>query len=340
MNCEVKFLRNTNAVYYSGNLLEATVEMNLTECVRINEITSKFIGYAKTEWTVDISKYNLQTFTGRIDYLDKKIQVLNEDSTAVDLSPGTHNFDFQFQLPENIPTSYKSKFGSIKYKIQVVINFSSLTKSELFFDLPFIVIHPINLNSIYPSLNEPIKVELAKKFNFNLASSDLNMMVVVPQGGYVAGQAIEVLVQIENLGRTRVKYVKIALRKISKYSCQLPKPLNKTSTEVLIKEVIYNEIPSKSKRDFLRSIFIPPVPPNIENCDLINVSYELKVKAKTIGWNKSPALKIPIKIGTVAIANDNLIYGEGMSNKRVLPPAYEDSFRNSAITDTSSDEEE
>jgi hypothetical protein len=36
MNCEVKFLRNTNAVFYAGKTLEATVEVNLTEGVKIN----------------------------------------------------------------------------------------------------------------------------------------------------------------------------------------------------------------------------------------------------------------------------------------------------------------
>jgi hypothetical protein len=180
-------------------------------------MTAKFIGYAKTEWTVDISRYNLQTLTGRTDYLDHKLSVL-DDPSGIDLQPGSHAFDFSYQLPFTLPTSFKSKFGSIKYKVQVVINFSSLTQSELFFELPFVVIHAIDLNDIRPSLNEPIKMELEKSFNFNFAASDLNMMVVIPQGGYVAGQAIEVLVQVENLGRTRVKYVKIKLRKRCWYS--------------------------------------------------------------------------------------------------------------------------
>jgi hypothetical protein len=147
--------------------------------------------------------------------LDEKLSVLQE---PLELTQGTHNIDFDFHIPINFPTSYKSKIASIKYKLQVVINFSSLTNSELFFELPFVVIHAINLNAFFPSLNEPIKVELAKSFNFNFASSDLNMMAVIPQGGYTAGQTIEVLVQVENVGRTRVKYVKIALRKKSSYS--------------------------------------------------------------------------------------------------------------------------
>lgn len=138
------------------------------------------------------------------------------------------------------------------------------------------------------------------------------MMAVMPQGGYVAGQIIEVLVQVENLGRAKVKYLKITLRKICVLTSQKPKISVKKVVENVTKEVIYHEIPPKSKRDFMRAIFIPPVPPVIDNCEIIHVSYELKVKAKTVGWNKSPALKFPVVIGTVALINENLIYGDGL----------------------------
>lgn len=82
-----------------------------------------------------------------------------------------------------------------------------------------------------------------------------------------------------------------------------------------VKEIIYHEIPPKTNRDFLRAISIPPVPPNIENCEIINVTYELRIKAKTIGWNKSPVLKIPIKIGTIPITNQNILLEDSWHKK-------------------------
>lgn len=85
------------------------------------------------------------------------------------------------------------------------------------FELPFTVICPLNLNRVTPSLASPTKIELEKSFNFKIAPSDLNMMAVIPQGGFVPGQSIEVLVHVENLGRNRVKYLKIALKKICVY---------------------------------------------------------------------------------------------------------------------------
>lgn len=133
---------------------------------------------------------------------------MNEE---VELSESQHNFDFTFPLPASLPTTFKAKFGSIKYKIIANVRFSN---SELTFELPFIVICPLDLNKITPSLATPQKMELERNFNFQIASSDLNMMAVVPQGGFVPGQSIEVLVQIENRGKTKVKYLKISLKKI------------------------------------------------------------------------------------------------------------------------------
>lgn len=141
------------------------------------------------------------------------MKIIESTEDGVELTANHHSFDFSFPLPPSLPTTFKSKYGSIKYKIIAVVRFSQT--SELTFELPFIVVCPLDLNKVTPSIATPQKLELGKNFNFQLASSDLNMMAVLPQGGYVPGQLIEILVQIENKGRTRVKYLKIALKKIS-----------------------------------------------------------------------------------------------------------------------------
>ena len=43
----------------------------------------------------------------------------------------------------------------------------------------------------------------------------------------------------------------------------------------------------------------------MENCEIIKISYQLVIKAKTIGWNKSPKIKFPIFIGTIPIVSEN-----------------------------------
>jgi hypothetical protein len=113
---------------------------------------------------------------------------------------------------------------------------------------------------------------------------------------------------------------------------RIPKIQNKKTVSNVIKETIYHEIPAKSKREFLRVIEIPlDIIPSIENCEIIKLSYELWVKAKTIGWTKSPCLKLPILIGTSPILHENF----------VNPPPYEDSLAQStSFDDTSSDDDD
>lgn len=231
------------------------------------------------------------------------LTIVEASEDGIELPAEQHNFDFTFPLPSALPTSFKSKFGSIKYKMVACLRF--LQSSELTIELPFVVFQPLDLNLVTPSLAIPQKLELGRSFNFQLASSDLNMMAVIPLGGYVAGQSIEVLVQVENRGKTRVKYLKIYLMKIVIYTSQTPKVQEKKVVKNEVKEVIFQEIPPKQRRDFLRCITVPPIPPNIDNCEIIRVAYQLKVKAKTIGWNKSPKLKFPLQIGTTPIFNES-----------------------------------
>lgn len=97
---------------------------------------------------------------------------------------------------------------------------------------------------------------------------------------------------------------------------QTPKVQEKKLVENEVKEVIFQQIQPKQKRDFLRKISVPPLPPNIENCEIIKISYQLRIKAKTIGWNKSPKLKFPVIIGTIPIFNENLLIESELGSKK------------------------
>lgn len=45
----------------------------------------------------------------------------SEESKPFTLSSGVHSFPFQFQLPENLPSSLKTEFGRIGYDILLTV---------------------------------------------------------------------------------------------------------------------------------------------------------------------------------------------------------------------------
>lgn len=63
-------------------------------------------------------------------------------STAMPIR-GIHRFNFAFQLPEKLPTSFEGKYGFIRYTAEVI--FDQLNGAMTFIE-PFTVIKELNLN--------------------------------------------------------------------------------------------------------------------------------------------------------------------------------------------------
>lgn len=57
-------------------------------------------------------------------------------------------------------------------------------------------------------------------------------------------------------------------------------------------------------REFSKGIRVPHLEPNIENCELIKITYEIHVKAKVSGLHRSLNLRLPVLIGTVPLRDE------------------------------------
>lgn len=57
---------------------------------------------------------------------------------------GEHNYEFQFRLPANLPSSFEGDFGHIRYIATVVLDIPNWPDDE--YQQPFTVIKPLDLN--------------------------------------------------------------------------------------------------------------------------------------------------------------------------------------------------
>lgn len=258
------------------------------------------MGYAKCKWTEEKDGGQRVDFNrGGEIYFNESSCLLGEfDENQVELKPGLHKFDVSYALSSHLPTSFKCKYGSIKYKIRIKID--RPWKLDSTYDFPFQVVRPLNLNTESISLRTPLKDELSKTFKMDFTSEPLYMMAAIPMSGYVAGQTVDVLIQVNNQSKTHVKEIKVYLKKIVLLNSQKPRKKTKVLTESIAK-ITTDAVPILSIQTFEEKLIIPSTPPNIMNCEVIQVFYELRVKAKTSGLNRSPKLKLPITIGTVPL---------------------------------------
>lgn len=219
----------------------------------------------------------------------------------IEIAPGTYQYNFQAVLPPMLPTSFEAKHGSIRYLINAVID--RPWKFDLTYKVAFTVIKQLDLNYENPALKIPTKMEILNTFYCGLCKTKpLFMSASIPISGYVAGQGIDISLDINNESSIAIDDLKVSLKKIIFYNSQTP--VKRTKEEILSEaEIRCGGVQPKNKRKYLQKLIIPPVPPtNTNYCHVLNVLYEVHVTAKVSGMHKNPVIRLPITIGTVPLA--------------------------------------
>lgn len=218
----------------------------------------------------------------------------------IEIAPGSYQYNFQAVLPPLLPTSFEAKHGSIRYLINVVID--RPWKFDLTYKVAFTVLKQLDLNYENPALKIPTKMEVTNTFYCGFCkTAPLFLAASIPVSGYVAGQNINVSIEINNESSVDVEDLKISLKKIIHYNSQTP--AKRTKEEILTEtEIRCGGVQKRNKGKFDQLLMIPACPPSNQNyCRILNVSYEVQVMAKIAGVHRNPVIKLPITIGTVPL---------------------------------------
>lgn len=118
VKCELHFLDNPIGIYFAGQTVQGRVELHLDEPKKIRGICLKIIGFAKANWNEtesltslsirkDVSK---KTYEADEEYFSHAIYL---GTPPVDegyiLPTGTHSYEFNFDLPHDLPSSFEGK---------------------------------------------------------------------------------------------------------------------------------------------------------------------------------------------------------------------------------------
>lgn len=231
------------------------------------------------------------------------------------MAPGFHTYRFSCLLPQNLPTSFEGQHGKIRYTCKVSLD--RPWKFDLTYKVAFTVLKQQDLNYESPMIRQPVKKEVTKKYFMGIFSSnELYMSVELPISGFVAGQKIDFAIAINNPSGVTVEELKVSLKKIVRYNSDSPRMLTKEVIESCKVEK-FPGVPKKSKGNFNLNIVVPPIPPTSQFfCKVINISYELKVKAQVSGIHRSSEIRIPIIIGTVPL---NTAFAQHLSHHALQP---------------------
>lgn len=168
--------------------------------------------------------------------------------------------------------------------------------------MAFTVISPVDLNQMEKA-SEPFKLVMDKTFCcWCCASAPLSVVVTIPVTGYVSGQNIPILAEIDNQSNVDVEKLKFQFRKHTAYHTTSPRVTKKDVKT--IGELALGPFAKSEQKTIRQSLDIPALPAsNMMNCGIIDLHYDLSVVCEVSGLHTNLDGVIPITIGTVPLKN-------------------------------------
>lgn len=93
-------------------------------------------------------------YTDKVEHIniDTILKEPDDSSDAIKIIAGAHNFDFEFYIPSDCPSSFESMRGRTRYVVKVVY----IKPTRELKSIPFSVVNPLNLNKY----SETLKVSI------------------------------------------------------------------------------------------------------------------------------------------------------------------------------------
>lgn len=321
---------NPWSTYYSGQPVTGRLLLTVDSPKKIRGIVIHFKGEAAVEWSETETRTKPSTptatttatgnegtatgaatagsiqnvtvnYSSHEQYFENKFNLLGGSSGEIQLPAGDLCYPFATHLPPNLPSSFEGEHGHIRYTVKATLDrpwkFDQEAKAA------FTVISPLDLNT-HPTAKEPVRKEVSKHFGFCCWSSGpLTMTVSLPVSGYVPGQDIPISVDVENNSDVPIREVKCTLRKLLTFTVTSPHKSTKKDN-ITIGELVLGSVEPHGTSSWTQVLKVPPLPPsNLNNCSIIDLDYDLKVKAKTSKWHTDLQMATPIILGTIPLTS-------------------------------------
>lgn len=127
-------LDSPDGIYFAGQLIKGTLIITFPIAIQVQEIGILMIGESRTHW---VNKTSDSIFDSYEPYFNNFIDLswyLKQATDGDSLLEGKHQFDFSYQLPHGLPSSFEDEFGFTRYRCvaKVVIGKMDITRAGCF----------------------------------------------------------------------------------------------------------------------------------------------------------------------------------------------------------------
>ncbi|KAF2900133.1 hypothetical protein ILUMI_06051 [Ignelater luminosus] len=299
MENPVKILLDSGAnAFCAGQTISGKVKCTFANDEIIRAIKVSYIGSAKTKWLANVGKAQRPFWAEEIYFDEEHILVQGNEENQFRLTAGTYTYPFSYRLPQEIPTSFSDRCGSVQYKIIVVVDrpwMSNYQDEHLLF-----VISPLDLNLL------PVRDPFSKSVEETLRwccynAGEITFTVSLPVTGYAADQQINIGSYVQNMSNVNIAAVQYEIIRTNEYSADNPWK-NKRYFKYTLANCTTGSIEAHVEKSWTSSMKIPVKNIlNLLSCNIMNASHHLE--AKVILPFPYPYLKItcPITLGTIPL---------------------------------------
>lgn len=225
-----------------------------------------------------------------------------ENLSKVPLSAGCHQYQFEFLLPPDLPSTIVAEYGYTNYKVRIY--FRQIIKQKQASE-ELIVVRPVDLNAT-PDLRMPLTSNISQAIAvqfvpFIHSSGKVEIKTTVPMGGYTPYQTINLEIFINNKSNKPISHFKVKL--IKRVKCYLRGFAEWASIadydDTILAEIKERGCESMREAEFSVNFCIPGTQPTDVTSDMIWIHYLIEVTGVVQLPYKNIVFDIPITIGSI-----------------------------------------
>ena len=301
-------LEKPSGIFISGELVRGNLVVRIRERLKINNLRLILKGNGRVHWTESHGSGKTRrtvSYIAEEEYAHSNLIFLaKQANNDCYLEVGEQSYQFQFQLPLNLPTSFEYIHARVRYFLRGDIDIPWAFDKTVYLTITVINHFDLNINPIF---RQPIMSEEIKTLCCLCCKSDpIIVKLSISKTGFVSGEMLSFKAILNNQSSTSMKYVSF---KIIQYILCITRRKSRTFSRLVIELACPKKINERMSEEWNDSVIIPPICPSSNGTsNIMRISYSAVLHVNPSSLNKSVNVAIPIVIGTVPIIHNNQNY--------------------------------
>jgi hypothetical protein len=297
---------NPMKVFFSGQTIAGRVLVNLSEQKKLAKIKVQLVGRGEVHWTESRREHRRDSrgenyseevhdhYRSNESYLEQEAVVYHGPS----LQAGTHIFPFSFLLPSNLPSSFESKVGHVRYYLKADIVRDWMWNHKV---KQHITVNGILDLNLYPSAKQAGHSRDYKTLCcLCCKSGPISAVITTNRTGYVPGELIGFNAEVDNQANKEMTGSFLNLVEVVTF-----KTARKNKTERRVVAEIRRGRIGPGTSDYWEGVMmrVPALPPTnlAGTCNIIDVQYKLDFHVDPSGMSFDLVVSLPLTIGTIPL---------------------------------------